>query len=486
MKGEKKWSLFWPVLFGIAFFLCFSVPVRAEGIVKIDANKKYKGMNASFAKGYVPSIKKNIMQLVVPFRADASVEGEELLIGVTFEREENSPFYFKNYQKQVKISKNNICLYKCKIKLRRDRVNGQYPLHLFVLAKTAEGTVREEFTIYVEIADGREAFSAGEELSGEENFSKPQQESEGDEKASDTKEEIVRQPKILIAKNSLQGKNIMAGESVLWTLAAKNCSTGQTAENMKVTLTSESKDISFERNSWYFEKVGAGGEIDLSQNITVGKKAVPQAVPFQLQFEYEDKAGTAYQSAETVYLTVEQTQQAELVNFAMPESIYESDTEAVPFQIQNTGLAVIYNAKVRLDTRGLFAGEVFLGNIDPGTSLDGEMQIFAGTLNMDEQGEIIDENAPKYGDVTGSVIFSYENEQGEVIEQEQKFSTVVKKPQTVELKIEGEEKQETNQWWITIMAMVFFVLLLVIFWLYLRMKHYQRMGKEIYEKTQYL
>ena len=116
-------SLLSAVNFTIAFFLFASVPVRAEGLVRIDANKKYKGMNASFAKGYVPAIKKNTMQLVIPFLADAAVEQERLLIGVAFEQVENSPFYFKNYQKQVTPSKNGVYLYKCKIRLRRDRVN---------------------------------------------------------------------------------------------------------------------------------------------------------------------------------------------------------------------------------------------------------------------------------------------------------------------------------------------------------------------------
>ena len=470
MRRKKKWMLFFSAIFCIVFFLSASVPVWAEGVVRIDANKKYKGMNASFAKGYVPSIKKNTMQLVVPFRTDDSMGGESLLIGVTFEQVENSPFYFKNYQKQVSPSKNGVYLYKCKIKLRSDRVNGQYPLHLFVLAKTEEGTVREEFTIYVEISDGKAAFSSDGELPEEGlSGSQPKEQS----LPSDPKEEIIRQPKIIIAENDLKGKDVPAGSSIFWTLTAKNCSSSQPMENMKVTMLSENKDISLEKNAWYFERIEAGKEIVLSQNVTVGKKALAESVPIQLQFDYEDRKGTAYTESETVYLSVSQTQQAELVNFMMPESFYESDTNSVAFQVQNTGLAVIYNARVRLEGKGLFASEVFLGNIEAGTSLDGEMQIFAGTLNMDEQGEIADENAEKYGDVSGRVVFSFENEQGEMIEQEQAFSTAIKKPQIVELKIEEEEEQETNQWWITIIVMTFLVLLFIICWLYLRMKHYR-------------
>lgn len=75
-----------------------------------------------------------------------------------------------------------------------------------------------------------------------------------------------------------------------------------------------------------------------------------------------------------------------------------------------------------------------------------------------------------------TVIFSYENEQGEVAEQKQELKTSIKKPQIVELKVE-KEVPKTNQWWITILAGAFLVLILIIVWLYLRMKHYQRISK---------
>ena len=81
----------------------------------------------------------------------------------------------------------------------------------------------------------------------------------------------------------------------------------------------------------------------------------------------------------------------------------------------------------------------------------------------------------KHGDTVGTVIFSYEDEQGEVIEQTQKVHTAIKKPQVVELKVE-KEPEKTNQWWITTAVLILAVMALAIIWLYLRMKHYQRMG----------
>ncbi len=472
---RRRWAV---VCFGMAVFFLSAGAVRAEGLVRIDDSRAYRGMNASFAKGYAPSIKKHAMQLVIPFRTREAVLGNAISIGVSFEREENSPFYFQNYQKQVAPLKNGVYLYRCKIRLRRDRVNGQYPLHLYALAQTEEGTVREEFTIYVEISDGQAAFFPQEE--------QPEAEGSLTERAENTEteeeEEIIRQPRILMERNSLQGKAVSAAGSEAWTLAARNCSADQAMENVKVTLLSEEKELVFEKNAWYFERIEANGTMDLSQNITVGRAAPEAIVPVQFQFEYEDKKGTAYTCTETALLSVCQTQRAGLAGFEMPERLYAADTVAVPFQVQNTGLAVIYNARVRLEGAGLFAKEAFLGNIEAGMAQDGEMQIFAGTLAMDAQGEVTDETAQKYGESVGRIVFSYETAQGEVVEQEQIFSTIIQEPQTVSLHIE-EEKEETNQWWITIALLFLLLLLLTIAVLYLKMKHYQRMGQRIYERT---
>ena len=113
--------------------------------------------------------------------------------------------------------------------------------------------------------------------------------------------------------------------------------------------------------------------------------------------------------------------------------------------------------------------------MEAGASLDGEIPVFAGTLDMDADGNVQEEGGEKYGDTVGTVIFSYEDEQGQVIEQKQQLHTAIKKPQVVELKVE-KDPEKTNQWWITTVILIIAAMALVIIWLYLRMKHYQRMG----------
>lgn len=469
----------------LCLFLLFPLPAQAQGMIAIDANRRYEGMGASFAKGYEPAIHKDTMTLVVPFLAKMEVENHRLQVGVSFEKEENSPFYYKNYQKRVKESEDGVYLYQCKLKLKKDRVNGQYPLHLLVQAQTGEGVVQQDFTVYVEISDGRPQPSAeGEEAGVPEEGGGSLEPVLPDTGASQPlgesvqQEETVHQPRIMVVSNSLQGMALQAGESSLWAVEVKNCSSRQPIFNLKITLLCEADSLSFEKASWYFERVAAGQSLDLSQNITVSRKAAAEAASLQLQFDYEDRKGTAYNAAESLSLPVRQVQQAELASLTFPESIYESDTGSLAFQVQNTGLAVIYNAKVRLEGKGLFPQkELFLGNMEAGTSLDGEIPVFAGTLDMDADGNIIEGGGEKYGDTIGTVIFSYEDEQGKAIEQSQKVHTSIKKPQVVELKVE-KEPEKTNQWWITIIILVAAAMALVIAWLYLRMKHYQRMGME--------
>lgn len=465
---------------------------NAQYAISIDDRHRYEGMESPFAKGYEPSIEKNRMMLVIPFVSDAKMEKDRITVGVDFESGENVPFYYKNYRKQVKLSEEGVYLYQCRMKLKSDRVNGQYPLHLWAEGKANGTIIRQEFTIYVEITDGKASVGdvnpgknsdpadtgdgTGDGMDVADTEGGSPTEDGGDFGSSDTpSEEKNSQPRLMINKNSLQQNALDAGSSTVWTVSIQNCSSRHAVENVKVTLLSESRDIMFEKTSWYFEKTAAKAEMELTQNITAVRKASGEPVSVQFQIEYEDEKGNNYTSAEDVRLTIRQPQQAELANLSFPEQVYASDTEFLTFQVQNTGLAPIYNVKVCLEARGLFPQqEVFLGNIEGGVSADGEQKVFVGTLDMDEEGNILDDGTEKYGDTSGTVTMSYENEQGEVVEQKLEIHTRIKEAKTVNLEIE-EQAPETNQWWITIIFFVILLLVLVIVWLYLRMKHYQRM-----------
>lgn len=479
---KRKGYIYGYLLVLLLFFYC-SMDIHGKNSISIDASHKYQGMNASFAKGYEPSIEKDVMLLVVPFLTEENMQKNQIRVGIDFEKEENGPFYYKNYQKQIKQQDNGVYLYQCKLRMKKDRVNGQYPLHLWAEGKPKqqETVVRQEFTIYVEITDGnlagdgKEDKDAPQDLAEAGGFIEEPSLSQPEENVQVVGEEKTSQPRLLVGQNSLQGKPIEAGSSQFWNFSIQNCSSHSSVENVKITLLTDNRDIIFEKTAWYFDKVSVKAGMDLSQNVNIAKKAAAESVPLQFQIEYEDGKGNSYSSTETVNLWVSQPQQAELSGLTFPENVYANDTAIMAFQIQNTGLATVYNARVRLEGKGLFPrGELFLGNLEGGTSQPGELQVFVGRLDMDNQGHIIEEMGDKYGDTAGTVTFSYEDEQGQVIEQTMEIHTSIKEPEIVELKVE-KEAPKTNQWWITIVAGIFLVLVLVIIWLYLRMKYYQRM-----------
>ena len=228
-------------------------------------------------------------------------------------------------------------------------------------------------------------------------------------------EEKISQPRLLTAQNSLQGKFLEAGSSQLWNFSIQNCSSRFSVQNVKISLLTDNRDLIFEKTAWYFERVPVKGGMDLSQNVSIAKKAAAEIVPLQFQIEYEDGKGNSYSCTETVNVRISQPQRAELCGLTFPENVYASDTAIMAFQVQNTGLATIYNARVRLQGKGLFPrGELFLGNMEGGVSQPGELQVFAGTLDMDSQGNVIEGGGEKYGDTVGTVTFSYEDEQGQV------------------------------------------------------------------------
>lgn len=240
--------------------------------------------------------------MVVPFQTKLPLADDCLYVGISFEREENCPFLFKNYQKKVVKSDKHTYLYRCKIKLRKNRVNGQYPLHLTVRAQTAAGdtalpskTIQQDFTIYVEITDGKTIYSASSDYAEASENSLPadtRAESDNSNESGDTalssdnNREIIHQPRIMLTGNNIQTESgnhtesLQAGTSVRWSVTAKNCSTSQPVENMKVTLLSENNHLLFEKSSWYFDRINAETMIDLSQAVTVDKKLLQKLSRF--------------------------------------------------------------------------------------------------------------------------------------------------------------------------------------------------------------
>lgn len=122
--------------------------------------------------------------------------------------------------------------------------------------------------------------------------------------SSGQKEELIRQPKILLESCSLTGKNMEAGSSEEVEFVLKNKSSNQEIYNLKLVFSTETPGIQFEKNSFYFEKISPGGRINVLNRIRAAVDIKEGTVPITLSFEYEDKKGTSAAGTEKMEFLV--------------------------------------------------------------------------------------------------------------------------------------------------------------------------------------
>ena len=131
-----------------------------------------------------------------------------------------------------------------------------------------------------------------------------------------------------------------------------------------------------------------------------------------------------------------------------PESVNAGDTLPLDFQVLNMGRSGAYNVRIELDVPGLIPSETaFIGNMEPGTAMQAQMDVFIGTKIMSEGYEGED----KYGYTSGKIRLIFEDSAGQEFVQETDFNTTINPPVINSQPEQPEEEEETaGQWWISL------------------------------------
>lgn len=478
----------------------------------IDNRHRYDGMKQSFSEGYQPKIKKNTLYLTVPFTSSGRLRGDCLTVDLAFSQDKNSPFVFKNYQKDVArrwyaLQNGVMCedadqsggiltgqgadanaqtdtesgqnleqpdpdrkqayLYTCEVPLQPDAAPGQYSVTVRAWGYTEKGEkITLDYQIFIRIPeppvseegnipDGGISDGGGGGFSGG---------------GGEETEEIIRQPKMLLEECSLTDKGLEAGKQETMRISFRNRSASQTMYNLKVVLQTESKDIRLGRNSFYFSEVAPGDIIELENELSVTPLAEENNASLNFQFEYEDKKGTAVNGTESVTIPIVQPVQVELETGQIPASLYASDTAEISFKALNLSRTGVYNVRIKLEGDGMFPTEdVFIGNMEAGTQGGAVMRVYVGTRTMkaigDDSGE---QDSEKYGPVSGTVTMQYEDALGKTHEVKQDYQTEIKKAEVLSLKVDKEPEQ--NSWWISVFVSLIAGLLLLVIILIWRLR----------------
>ena len=149
---------------------------------------------------------------------------------------------------------------------------------------------------------------------------------------------------------------------------------------------------------------------------------------------YEGKDAQAYMATESVVVQIQQPMRVEIDAVTIPSEVYVGETLTLPINVMNMGRADIYNVRAELQVEGLLAeASVFMGNVDSGSSKQDNLYAFVQGKQGVEQ---------KYGDVSGKLILTYEDEFAEVYTQEFVLETTIHAPMIVSAQGEEQAQQE--------------------------------------------
>lgn len=439
----------------------------AASNLEIDNEHVYEGMDKAFKDGYSPTVKDGVATVVLPLIASGEIKDNTIIVTPELGDTASSPFVYKNYQKTVHLQSNPVAggstvssyLVRFDLPLASDRYNGVYPVIIDVQAQTADGSPmgQEPFTTYVTITDGKDP-----------NAAEPTPEPETPKS----------QPKIIVSSYSINPSPAMAGDEFTVSITLKNTSEKQSVQNMAVTVSCDCPNLSLQNDTStiYIGKLGKGKTTDIELSYKADLDTPAGRYNIVLAIEYENNDAATLSSSGTVPITIGQPLRVEMETPQVPESVNAGDTMPLSFQVMNMGRSTVYNVRIELSAPGLIPSETaFIGNMEPGTAMPGEMDVFVGTKNMSEGYEGDD----KYGYSNGKITLIYEDAEGQEYTSEIEFSTTINPPIIVPTSAEPEEEPEkAGQWWVSIVIGIIVISGLVS-WLVIRNKRKGKINEDI-------
>lgn len=293
-------------------------------------------------------------------------------------------------------------------------------------------------------------------------------------------------PRIVVTGFETNPQEVYAGDTFLLTIHVKNTSKRTAVSNIQIDLEAakEGKDEdtlyaaflpTSGSNSAYIDTIPVGGTADMNIEMTAKADLVQKPYALNVKMQYEDEKYNPYTAETSVSIPVKQEAKFDMSTpEVMPASIYVGGQSNVMFSIYNTGKTTLYNVQVKFKGDSISGGEAFVGKLEAG-----------GTGNVDT---MLDGVAPTMDDGKIKAIISYEDDAGNVTEQEKEIELFVMEEALMDPGMEGmygedmeplEEEGGSKGLVIGIVAAVVVVVIVVIVILKVRKKRKQ--AKELAE-----
>ena len=445
-------------------------PTAQNEKLRLDNENRYEDMEKAYQDGYEPEVSGECVSVILPLLWNGKNEVNTITASLDLGDQNTAPFIFQNYQKTFKKTEEKIndtdqtrevFLIKFVLKLKSDRKNGAYPVQIKTTVQLEEQEIERNFTVYVQINDEKTAEitptatpeptpSDTSGISEETDSTVPAAEiaGGGDVAAAvvaggeNKEEKATSEPKVIVAGCKEIPEHIYAGDSVTLKVILKNTNKKKYVQNMTVTAGCEGDGISLGNavNTQYYEKLGAGKTLEVPVEIQTDKKTEAGKYKLTLELSYDNPDAVTLTATGQIEITIEQKSELTMEIGQIPEEVNAGDRLQIPVQLMNVGRGMVYNARCTVDVPGLQTDKsLFLGNIEGGTAVSGELDAFAGVVNA---GEVTPEK--RYGRTGGKILLTYEDEDGNSYEETSDIVLTIQ-PLKIEEKNTDKNGKESNK-----------------------------------------
>ena len=254
----------------------------------------------------------------------------------------------------------------------------------------------------------------GELLKEEETFWVRIKNKEKDEDSSGEFNENDRtKARIVVDSFETVPKTIIAGEPFKLILRMKNASSSIAASNILFSLESEKVDNSAifttasGSSSVVVNSLGAGEVTELSIDLLSRAGIDQRSYSLTIKETYDSPEFKNASESVTIDIPIKQIARLNTGTMeVMPDNITVGSETNIMFPINNTGKVILYNVMVKFEADSIQTTDTYVGNIKPGETGNVDVMVTGAAPTLDE-GKV-------------KVLITYEDENGEVQEAEEK------------------------------------------------------------------
>lgn len=392
----------------------------APAPLRVDSDTLYPGMDKTYSEGYLPKIENGRVEIVLLLVGETA-DGRVTLtadLGSTAD----TPFVYGNYTQTVSGSGSYVFTFS--IPLQKERVNGIYPIAFEARYLDSGGEATERiFTVFVTVTDGR---TAGAEAA--------------------PARETAQLPELFIADCAITPSAITGGEGFSVTVSIENIGNIR-AKRVKLLYSGEEGIIPADVNgALLLDDIRSGKSASATVEFTTAPDIIAGNRTFSVTLEYGDAYGESYSSTRSFLISVSQPLRITFDSISAPKEVTSGEVISFPANVFNIGKTTLRNVTVTAEGRGLYPiSSVFLGDIRPGESGSGELEIFVGSLSSSGTGGA-------YGQTSGSYTVTCLDDGGNEYVETVPFSFTILEPDEAATAPVEEEPEPALQWWVAVLV----------------------------------